>query len=198
MTTAQTAIPLTIYAEATPNPETLKFVLNKPLVKKGIFEFDNSTEAKNSPLAEMLFGFSFVKGVFIMNNFISVTKDPAYKWVDLIHTLRQSIKDFVEEGTEIISQEYLDAQEATGEDGAADEDNAVVMIKQILNSQVKPAVEMDGGFIEFKSFEEGKVTLILRGACSGCPSSTVTLKAGIEGLLKRFVPEVKEVVAEAM
>ena len=186
---------ITIYAEATPNPQTLKFVCNKMLVERGVFEFENAEEAEKSPLAEGLFKLDFVKGVFIMSNFVSITKDPGYKWVDLIPSLKPHIKEFIESGQPIVSEELL----AQVEEGPADGDSAaVVKIKQILNNQVKPAVEGDGGFIEFESFEDGIVKLILRGACSGCPSSMVTLKAGIEGMLKRFVPEVKEVQAVAM
>jgi NFU1 iron-sulfur cluster scaffold homolog, mitochondrial len=186
---------VTIYAEATPNPETLKFVLNKPLVSAGVFEFERNADVTQSPAAQMLFGFEFVNSVFIMGNFISVTKKPDVKWVDIIPSLKDSIKSFVEAGNKAVSDELIEKIQSAE---PASDDEVVSKIKQILDNQIKPAVEMDGGFIEFKAFEDGVVKLILRGACSGCPSSMVTLKAGIEGMMKRFIPEVNEVVAEAM
>lgn len=185
---------LTIYAEATPNPETLKFVLNKMIVPNQVFEFQEKEDAGRSPLAIKLFEFDFVNGVFIMNNFVSVTKKSAYKWVDLIPTLRETIRQFIEDGMPVVDEELLVKSPAANN---VDEDSVAIKVKEILSNQVKPAVEMDGGFIEFKSYNAGVVTLILRGACSGCPSSMVTLKSGIEALLKRFIPEVNEVVAES-
>ena len=181
---------ITIYSEATPNPETMKFVLNKMILPNDSADYPNKEEAAKSPLATKLFGFPFVKGVFIMNNFVTVTKDTTYEWFDIIPTLKEDVKQFIESGAEIIShQEVLSSEEET---------EVVSKIKQLLDDHVKPAVEMDGGAISFKSFDDGVVTVVLKGSCSGCPSSTLTLKAGIEGLLKRMVPEVTEVVAESV
>ena len=144
-------------------------------------------------LATELFGFPFVKGVFIMNNFVTVTKTPEADWLEITPVLREFVKNFLEEEKEIISPEYSPNRQP-----AHSQDEIVKKIHEMLDNYVKPAVEMDGGAIQFKSYEEGKVTLMLQGSCSGCPSSIITLKAGIEGLLKRMIPEVQEVVAESI
>ncbi|MCS6991158.1 MAG: NifU family protein [Chitinophagales bacterium] len=182
-----------VYTEMTPNPETMKFVADIPLFPGRSADFPDEESAKVSPLATELFGFPFVKSVFIMNNFVTVTKTPDANWLEISGSLRQFIKDFLEEGKTVIDPDYKPA-EAHG----ADEDAVVAKIKEMLEQYVKPAVEMDGGAIEFKSYRDGRLELMLQGSCSGCPSSMITLKAGIEGLLKRMVPEVKEVVAESM
>lgn len=182
-----------VYTEMTPNPETMKFVTDVTLFAGRSADFPDEEAARVSPLASELFGFPFVKGVFIMNNFVTVTKMPDANWIEISGSLRQFIKEFLEAGKTVIAADYQPAAPA-----AADEDAVVARIKEMLEQYVKPAVEMDGGAIEFKSFHDGRVELMLQGSCSGCPSSMITLKAGIEGLLKRMVPEVKEVVAEAM
>lgn len=184
-----------IYTEMTPNPETMKFVTNVMLFADNSADFADEAGAKDSALATELFGFPFVKGVFIMNNFVTVTKTPDAEWTDVNPTLREFIKNYVEAEKEIIAKDFKPSHKA-GEQ--QDETAVIAKIKEMLENYVKPAVEMDGGAIQFKSFNEGKVTLMLQGSCSGCPSSMITLKAGIEGLLKRMVPEVEEVVAEAM
>lgn len=183
-----------VYTEMTPNPETIKFVADVNLYSGNSADFPDEASAKESALATELFGFPFVKGVFIMNNFVTVTKTADADWMEITPTLREFVKNYLEDGKQIISPGY----QPVGHASQSSEEEVVKKIKEMLDNYVKPAVEMDGGAIQFKSFREGKVELMLQGSCSGCPSSMVTLKAGIEGLLKRMVPEVQEVVAEAM
>ena len=191
-TTVKTRI-VDVYTEMTPNPETLKFVADISLFPNNAADFPDEASAKDSALATELFGFPFVKGVFIMNNFVTVTKTPEADWMEITPTLRDFVKTYLEDGKEIISSDYKPAGHAS----QSSEEEVVNKIKEMLDSYVKPAVEMDGGAIQFKSYHEGKVELLLQGSCSGCPSSTITLKAGIEGMMKRMIPEVKEVVAES-
>jgi Fe-S cluster biogenesis protein NfuA len=183
-----------IYTEATPNPETLKFVVNKMLHENKSADFQNVAAAANAPLAMDLFGFPFVKGVFIMNNFVTITKHPETIWEDIMPSLKAFIKKYVQDNRPII----LDIQENKSTEPLKGEE-VITKIKEVLENYVKPAVEMDGGAIQYKEFdeEEGRLTVMLQGSCSGCPSSMITLKSGIENLMKRMVPEVKEVVADA-
>jgi len=201
MSDAITKSPVLLYTENTPNPESLKFVTNRMLFK-GTADFREPALAEEwSPLGKALFELPYVNGVYICNNFVTVTKAFNYDWEDLKLPLKDFIKSYVEEGKEIIRAgfaEFIAAQEAerhaveySGEDA-----ELVKRIKDLIDTYVKPAVEGDGGNIEFKSFHQGTVTVILQGSCSGCPSSTVTLKAGIEGMLRRMIPEVQEVVSE--
>ncbi len=182
----------------TPNPETMKFVANKLLFPGKSADFQDVESARPSPLATELFGFPFIRAVFVASNFVTLTKTPETDWNDVIPTIRQFLKEYLEEGKAVINEEELATvkQESTNE-VAADDDDVVVRIKELLENYVKPAVEMDGGAIQFKSYDNGVVNLMLQGSCSGCPSSMITLKAGIEGMMKRMIPEVKEVVAEA-
>jgi Fe-S cluster biogenesis protein NfuA len=182
-----------VYTEMTPNPETIKFVADVNLYAGQSADFPDEASAKESPLATELFGFPFVKGVFIMNNFVTITKTADADWMEITPTLREFVKGYLEDGKEIISPDYKPAGHAS----QATEEEVVNKIKEMLDNYVKPAVEMDGGAIQFKSFHDGKVELMLQGSCSGCPSSIITLKAGIEGLLKRMIPEVQEVIAES-
>ena len=197
-----TKSPVMLYFEDTPNPESLKFVTNRMLYR-GTADFREEEMAKEwSPLATSLFAQPYVKGVYISNNFVTVTKEFNYAWEDLKYKLKDQIKAYVEEGGIILNEGFTEAMEKIeAERGAGyqySEDDAAIVkkIKELIETYVKPAVEMDGGNIAFKHFDKGIVTVILQGSCSGCPSSTVTLKAGIEGMLKRMVPEVEEVVAE--
>nr|WP_323698513.1 NifU family protein [Arcicella sp. DC2W] len=189
-----------IYTESTPNPNSMKFVLNFVLAPEGL-SFDYATpsdavaEGKNSPLAVALFGFDFVKRVFISSNFVTVTKDEETKWEDELFGLKQFLKGFFEEKKEVFTKATIAANDVIG--GEQDSET-VVKIKAVLEQYVRPAVESDGGAINFHSFNEGTVKVLLQGSCSGCPSSTMTLKQGIENLLTRMVPEVKEVVAEGV
>ncbi len=194
--------PVMLYTEQTPNPESLKFVTNRMLYR-GTADFREEELAREwSPLGTALFDLPYVKGVYIANNFVTVTKEFNYAWEDIMLKLKKFIKDYIEEGGEILKDGFEEAMAKIEEERGAsyeyseDEAEIVKRIKELIDTYVKPAVEGDGGNIEFASFENGVVTVILQGACSGCPSSTVTLKAGIEGMLKRMVPEVKEVVAQ--
>lgn len=197
-----TKSPVMLYTEQTPNPESLKFVTNRMLYK-GTADFREEALAREwSPLGSALFDKPFVKGVYICNNFVTVSKEFNYEWTDIMLPLKEFLKEYIQEGGEIVNEGFEAAMaEIEAEQGASyqyseDEAEIVVKIKELIETYVKPAVEMDGGNIEFKSFNEGIVTVVLQGSCSGCPSSTVTLKAGIEGMLKRMIPEVKEVVSE--
>ena len=183
----------------TPNPETMKFVANKLLYPGKSADFPDETAAGPSPLAQQLFTFPFIKSVFIASNFVTLTKtSDTEDWQDVIPTVKQFLKDYLEEGKTVINDEEMYAQKAESSNTVlADDDDVVKRIKELLENYVKPAVEMDGGAIQFKSYDDGKVNLMLQGSCSGCPSSMITLKAGIEGMMKRMIPEVKEVVAEA-
>ncbi len=187
---------VSIYTEMTPNPETMKFVANKLLYPGKSVDFQAEDQAKPSPLAMELFGFPFIKGVFIASNFVTLTKTSETDWNDIIPSMRQFLKEYLEEGKVIINEDELPKKEINNTINEDDSD-VVKRIKELLENYVKPAVEMDGGAIAFKNYEQGKVTLLLQGSCSGCPSSTITLKSGIEGMMKRMIPEVTEVVAEA-
>ena len=189
---------ISIYTEMTPNPETIKFVANKLLYPGKSIDFQDETSALPSPLAMELFSFPFIKSVFIASNFVTLTKtNDTEDWQDVIPSIKQFLKEYLEEGKTIVNEEELAARKTeSSNEVSADDDDVVKRIKELLENYVKPAVEMDGGAIQFRSYENGKVNLMLQGSCSGCPSSMITLKAGIEGMMKRMIPEVKEVVAE--
>jgi Fe-S cluster biogenesis protein NfuA len=189
---------ISIYTEMTPNPETMKFVANKLLYPGKSIDFPDVESAKPSPLATELFGFPFIKAVFIASNFVTVSKTADTDWEDVTSSIKEFLKEYLEEAKAVINEEELSAvkQESSNE-VSADDDDVVKRVKELLENYVKPAVEMDGGAIQFKSYNDGVVNLMLQGSCSGCPSSMITLKAGIEGMMKRMIPEVKEVVAEA-
>ncbi|MDE3214445.1 MAG: NifU family protein [Bacteroidota bacterium] len=190
---------VSLYTEMTPNPETMKFVTNKLLYPGKSIDFLDEDSAKASPLAMELFSFPFVKSVFIASNFVTLTKtNDTQDWQDVIPSIKQFLKEYLEENKPIINEEELVnlKKEGSNEVHAGDGD-VVKRIKELLENYVKPAVEMDGGAIQFRSYEDGVVNLMLQGSCSGCPSSMITLKAGIEGMMKRMIPEVREVVAEA-
>jgi Fe-S cluster biogenesis protein NfuA len=191
---------VSIYTEMTPNPETMKFVANKLLYPGKSIDIADVSAAKPSPLAQELFQFPFIKAVFIASNFITLTKTADTEdWQDIIPSVKQFLKEYLEEGKVVVNEEEVAALKtsAGSNEVSADDDDVVKRIKELLENYVKPAVEMDGGAIQFKSYENGTVNLAMQGSCSGCPSSTITLKAGIEGMMKRMIPEVKEVVAEA-
>jgi NFU1 iron-sulfur cluster scaffold homolog, mitochondrial len=190
---------ISIYTEMTPNPETMKFVANKLLYPGKSADFPDVETAKPSPLAIEVFGFPFIKSVFIASNFVTLTKTPETDWSDVIPTIRQFLKEYLEEGKSVINEEEILSIKRPESSNTvhADDDDVVKRIKELLENYVRPAVEMDGGAIQFRSYNEGVVNLMLQGSCSGCPSSMITLKAGIEGMMKRMIPEVQEVVAEA-
>lgn len=201
MSNPVTKSPVMLYTEQTPNPESLKFVTNRMLYK-GTADFSEEELAKEwSPLATALFEKPYVKGVYISNNFVTVTKEFNYAWEDIMLKLKEFIKNYVSDEGDIVKDGFAEAMAKIEEERGASYDyteneaEIVKKIKDLLETYVKPAVEMDGGNIEFDSFDEGTVRLIMQGACSGCPSSTVTLKAGIEGMMKRMIPEVKNVEA---
>jgi Fe-S cluster biogenesis protein NfuA len=193
--------PVMLYTEQTPNPETLKFVTNKMLYR-GTADFKEESLANDwSEIASALYKFPYVKGVYICNNFVTITKEFNYGWEDIMLQLKEFIKAWVTDERSIINEGFEEAmaeiEAKVSENRYSGEEGEIVQkIKELIDTYVKPAVEMDGGNIEFKSYHQGIVTVILQGSCSGCPSSTVTLKSGIEGMLKRMVPEVTEVVSE--
>ncbi|MFK7834050.1 MAG: NifU family protein [Winogradskyella sp.] len=184
---------VTIYAETTPNPAVQKFVCNKVLVPN-IYEFTSIEEAKPSPLATALFQFPFVKNVFMEKNFISITKFDIIEWEEITLQLREFLKAYVEEGKTILNDEapkQLKKTEEAIEQKFEALDDISKNIINILEEYIKPAVESDGGNIEFKSYDPNtkKVEVLLQGACSGCPSSTFTLKNGIESMLKEMLKD---------
>jgi NFU1 iron-sulfur cluster scaffold homolog, mitochondrial len=181
---------INVYTESTPNPATMKFIVNKLLIN-GSVDYATKESAEASTFAKELYKFSFVNGVFFASNFVTVTKTDDADWADIEPILKEFVKGAVE------SELTIQAAKAD-EEIAFEGTDAEVKIQQILHDYVRPAVEQDGGAIAYRSFNDGVVTVELRGSCSGCPSSTITLKAGIENLLKRMVPEVQEVVSEAM
>lgn len=182
-----------IYTESNPNPNSLKFVANFMLVPEGVSrDYPSVADTKEAPLAEALFNkFSYISRVFYMSNFVTVTKAEEAEWFEVKNEIQQFIKTYLEEDKPVLTEKIektLD-EELTGDD-------IETKIKGVLEEYIRPAVEMDGGAISFHSFNDGIVKVLLQGSCSGCPSSTITLKSGIENLLKRMVPEVTEVVAE--
>ncbi len=183
--------PISIYSESTPNPAVLKFVANKKLVDFQI-EFNSIDECQDSPLALKLFNFPFVKSIFIDENFISITKYDIASWDEITLTIRNFIKEYIEDGNPIITKDFK--KEPPIEQENLDETSKEII--SILDEYVKPAVASDGGNILFKSYDEKtkSVSVILQGACSGCPSSTVTLKNGIENMLKEMLHGKVEVV----
>lgn len=183
-----------VYTEYTPNPESLKFVVNKLLSKDRNADFRDAASSQDEPLPKALFELPYVKGVYISANFVTITKSPDYEWIEVIPPVRDFLKKWITEEKEIL-RPALDIPATQNIDPTlGDVEQRIVAT---LDKYVKPAVEMDGGNIVFKSFNDGVVSLLMQGSCSGCPSSTMTLKAGIEGLLKKMVPEVTEVIAEA-
>ena len=194
-------IPTSLYAESTPNPLVVKFVANRILVDQNIYEFNNRAEASSSPLALELFGFPFVDKVFLSNNFISITKkDNGIEWNDIIVEMREFMREYLVDGGTVINENASPKKSKTvthKEELVREFSDIEKKIADLLDEYVRPAVEQDGGFISLKKFEKGIVTVSLQGACSGCPSSTITLKSGIEGMLKREMPEeIVEVVAD--
>ena len=197
ITTGNTIV--SIYTEMTPNPETMKFVANKLLYPGKSIDIADENLAFASPLAKELFSFPFIKSVFIASNFVTLTKNTEQDdWQDVIPTIKTFLKEYLENGGIVVNEEEVAKMKQEASNTVNADDNDVVKrIKELLENYVKPAVEMDGGAIQFKSYNDGIVNLMLQGSCSGCPSSMVTLKAGIQGMMKRMIPEVKEVVAEA-
>ncbi len=202
--------PTAVYAEMTPNPAVMKFVIDRSLILHGEqAEFTSKQQAEGaSPLAEEIFNFPFVKNVFISGNFVSVTKDDSLGWEMIIQQLREHIREWLMENELAVTFVPESAQpqsEALPTPGQTEDHIASTnlvasqfddQIKRLLDEFVRPAVEQDGGAIDFTGFKDGKVFVQMRGACSGCPSSMQTLKGGIENLLKTHIPQVEEVVAQ--
>ncbi|MDI6048610.1 NifU family protein [Flavobacterium sp. XS2P24] len=183
--------PVTVYGETTPNPAALKFVVSKMLTKNAI-EFKNIDQTGASPLAKELFKFPYVKEIFIDENYISVTKYEINEWQEITLELRSFIKQYIENGGTVLDENFIQAVTAEEDTKAKEFDNLDVTSQQIINileEYVKPAVQADGGNIAFDSYNETDKTVkvILQGACSGCPSSTFTLKSGIENMLKSML-----------
>jgi NFU1 iron-sulfur cluster scaffold homolog, mitochondrial len=199
MSVVKTGNPIvSIYSEQTPNPETMKFVANKLMYPGKSIEFATEAEAGPSPMAKELFGFPFVKGVFIASNFVTITKTNDTDWIEATPVIREFLKEYLQEGKAIINEDEIVAKPAATNAISEDDTDVVKRIKEVLENYVNPGVSMDGGAIQYMSYESGVVKLQMQGSCSGCPSSTLTLKSGVEALMKKFVPEIKEVVAEAM
>lgn len=181
---------LEISAMPTPNPNTIKFIVNLELLQKGSVEFNSEEQAKGSLIAERLFTVDGLDQVFVGKNFISITKTADAGWEDVLEESSNFIKSTLQE-TESILDPAIVEKLLLEED---EDDEIVAKIKKILDEEIRPAIAMDGGDCQFVSFEDGIVTLQLQGACSTCPSSVLTLKMGIEGRLKEEIPEVVEVI----
>lgn len=193
--------PITVYGETTPNPAALKFVVNRMLTKTAV-EFKNIDQTSASPLAKELFKFPYVKEVFMDENYISVTKYESYDWQEITLEARTFIKQFIENGGTILDESLITAQveqENTKMESFDNLDSTSQKIISILDEFVKPAVQADGGNIAFESYDETDKTVkvILQGACNGCPSSTFTLKSGIENMLKSMLNDT-EITVEAL
>ncbi len=180
-----------IYLESNPNPNSMKFVVNEMLVPEGMsFDFPDAVSAAEAPLAKELFDYPFVDRVFYMSNFVTVTKKEDTEWLEIQEKLKKHIQNFLESGKLILDVKPSAAAPLE------EETETIKKIKTILDEYIRPAVEQDGGAITYHSYKDRKVTVTLQGSCSGCPSSTVTLKAGIENLFKKMMPEeVEEVEA---
>lgn len=183
--------PVTIYAESTPNPTVIKFVANKNLVP-ALFEFTSIDETKSSPFAAELFHFPFVKSIFIDKNYVSITKYDVAEWNDITMELREFIRSYIENGKPIVLADAPEIKQSTEQAKEAHFETLDEISKEIINileEYIKPAVASDGGNIQFESYDPAtkNVKVILQGACSGCPSSTFTLKNGIENMLKEML-----------
>lgn len=185
-----------IQTEQTPNPASLKFLPGCEVMVKGTAEFTSAAGASPSPLAERLFKIDGVAGVFLGSDFVTITKSDAIEWPQLKPLLLGVIMEHFTTGQPVMRDEHLQDASHVGTSSVNEEDDEIVrQIKELLDTRIRPAVAADGGDIAFASFEDGIVYLQMRGACAGCPSSTATLKMGIENLLKHFIPEVAEVRA---
>jgi NFU1 iron-sulfur cluster scaffold homolog, mitochondrial len=206
--------PINVYAELTPNPNSLKFVADVMLLEGGSIEYNHIDETTNCTLAKQLFAFSGVTKVFINSNFITINKESEVDWFDITNILREFIRGFLMSEEKLFLNSPFDenhipnkrppvqkpevkaeVKPARPQIETEPDPEAEKKIMELLDEYIRPAVEGDGGAIHFRSFRNGVVSVVLKGACSGCPSSTVTLKSGIENLLKQMVPGVEEVVA---
>ncbi|WP_438996527.1 NifU family protein [Candidatus Puniceispirillum sp.] len=182
-----------IQTQDTPNPATLKFIPGVPVLEQGTADFPAADSAGSSPMARRLFQVDGVAGVFLGGDFIAVTKVDDMDWFALKPSILAGIMEHFASGLPVIEDNAGNVTEANTDD--EDDDDTVKQIKHLLDTRVRPAVAMDGGDIVFQAFDDGVVTLQMRGACQGCPSSTATLKMGIENMLKHYIPQVREVRA---
>ncbi len=178
---------ITIHTEGTPNPNALKFVLGKIILESGSANFPDKNSSSNSPLAKKLFEISAVKEVFFGKDFITISKNSETIWDSIYDTLLKTINEFFESGEAILLKNEIESSSGLSE--------IEKRIHEILNDQIRPAVAADGGDVIFDNYENGVLRLHLIGACSHCPSSIMTLKVGIESMLKKAIPEIKEVVS---
>ena len=180
-----------IQTQDTPNPATLKFIPGVPVMEQGTADFASSEDSKKSPLARRLFQIDGINAVFLGGDFVAVTKTETLDWFALKPAILAGIMEHYASGLPVVESDanILDPHAESGDS------DTVQQIKQLLDSRVRPAVAMDGGDIVFQGFDDGIVTLQMRGACQGCPSSTATLKMGIENMLRHYIPEVREVRA---
>jgi Fe-S cluster biogenesis protein NfuA len=181
-----------IYTEITPNPASLKFVVDRMLMRGGSADFPRVEDTEDAPVARRLFDLKFVNGVFVGSNFITITKRDDFQWEDVIPVVKDFLKAYFNSDQPLLTGKYAEVQEMAISE---DDDEITRKIKELLESHVRPAVAMDGGDIIYENFQSGVLKLRLQGSCSGCPSSTMTLKSGIENLMTRMVPEVKSVEA---
>ena len=177
-----------IQTEDTPNPATLKFIPGTDVMGQGTADFPDKEAAGRSPLARRLFQIDGIEGVFLGSDFVTVTKNDDQEWFTLKPSILAGIMEHYASGLPVV-----EADKSARDDDGEEDDELVKQIKHLLDTRVRPAVAMDGGDIVFHDFEDGIVTLSMQGACSGCPSSTATLKMGIENMLRHYIPEVKEV-----
>jgi NFU1 iron-sulfur cluster scaffold homolog, mitochondrial len=191
----------TVYAEATPNPASMKFVANRLIIEpEKAVEYLSEADAEGSPLALQLFKGGYVKSLYFYNNFVTITKTDAADWARITAAVREFLQDYFGKGLPVIEKYPEIREQEPGQENSPQIEPGSIeeSIHGILEEYIKPAVEQDGGAIRFKSYHEGVVTVALQGSCSGCPSASITLKAGIENLLVRMVPGVREVVAEEL
>ncbi len=179
-----------IQTEETPNPQTLKFLPGQPVTGQGSVDFGDAAQAGRSPLAQRLFNVDGVRRVFLGQDFISVSRDDNLEWHALKPLVLSAIIEHYTSGQPVLT---APAEDSTGPDGGDGESDVVRQIRELLDTRVRPVVAQDGGDIVFDRFEEGVVYLHMQGACQGCPSSSATLKAGVENMLRHYVPEVTEV-----
>ncbi len=182
-----------IQTENTPNPATVKFLPGQTILEHGALEFNSMQEAELAPIALRLFGLQGVKGIFLGRDFVSVTKAADTDWVMLKPMVLGAMMEHLSTGQVIVHKEALEKKQSGHAQSDEPDDEITAQIKELLDTRVRPMVAMDGGDIVFDRFEDGVVFLQMRGACAGCPSATMTLKSGIENMLRHFVPEVKEV-----
>lgn len=186
---------ISVSVESTPNPHSMKFTLNQVIAEEN-WETEDINTAGRSPLAQKILGFPWAEKVFIGSNFITINKADWVEWETLIDPLAQMIQEHIESGQVVLSPPLPENTKKEKHDSSTDDGSETVsQIKQILEKEIQPAVAMDGGFISFAGYEKGTVFLKMQGACSGCPSASITLKQGIENHLKNKLPEVQQVVA---